>query len=102
MKCKKCDNKATSKGLCKNHYQQKRYSENEQIRERMKAYGRKYSLKYNKKLRETNPKYFTERSRAYRKLHPEKFNYASARCYMKKLTPEQQRKLINELKPYNR
>jgi hypothetical protein len=98
MKCKKCDNKATVKGLCNNHYRQKKYRENEEYRERVKAYGRKYTKKYNENLKKKNPEYFRERSRKYRKEHPDVFNYASAKCYMKKLSPEQQRKLIYQLK----
>jgi hypothetical protein len=102
MKCEKCNEKAVAHGLCRNHYQQKRYKENEKVREGIKLYGKKYSKIYRKRKLAEDPTYFARVSKRYRKRHPKRYIYHTAKCLFKKLSPEDRSKLIYELNTNNK
>jgi len=102
---KKCSNIGCKeigivKGLCRNHYQQKRYNENEIVREKFKEYVRKHSKKYRTKKKMEEPNYFTNKYRRWRMENPEKYAFNSARYYSRKLSPLMFEKLIEETKEY--
>lgn len=68
----------------------------EQI-ERHRETARKYSKTlYDKKVKE-NPNWNAERQRKYRKEHPESFNKAMCKCFMKKIGKEVTLELVKEL-----
>jgi hypothetical protein len=99
MKCSKqgCEKEAKIKGLCRSHYSSLRYHTDEKYREKRKAYGREYWQIYRAKKMVEDPKFFQRKNKEYMKKYPQKFIYASAKCYFKKLSPELRKKLLYEL-----
>jgi hypothetical protein len=97
MKCQKCDKEAVIKGLCRNHYNQKRYWEDPEFRKKRREYAKDYWQKYRCRKLIQDPNYIKRRNIEYRKKNPNRFTYASAKHYFKKLSPEMRKKLLYEL-----
>jgi hypothetical protein len=97
-----CSEKGIVKGLCRNHYQQKRYKENAIVRDKFRQYVKKYYKTYRVKKKIEEPDYFTNKYRKWRMENPEKYAFNSARYYVRKLSPLMFEKLIEETKEYQK
>jgi hypothetical protein len=103
MKCsiENCKNEATIKDMCRNHYQKWRYKNDKNYREGKKESSKEYAQKYRAKKIMENLHYDRDKSRKYRRKNKDKYIYALAKHYFKKLTMGQREKLIEELKIRN-
>lgn len=99
--CRECGRKEVhcAKGLCMSCYQKSRKRKPltpEQLEKRRES-ARKYSMKRYVINMKINPRWNAIRQKQYRKEHPEMFNKAMCRCFMKKIGKKVTLDLVKEL-----
>lgn len=86
----------------RNRKRMERYWSDEKYREKERAKGRASSLKYYYKKTEEDPNWNKQRQKEFRRKYPDKFNFIMCRYYFRKLTDEQRKILIKEVKEYGK